>query len=93
MSAAATTLPESRTTLATFAFTLRALSDPETMPRVLELFAKRGVVPHRFEGYRLPDGETLAIEVVAGGLQPAEARHIADCLRAMPTMIEATTDA
>jgi hypothetical protein len=49
------------------------------MPRVLELFAKRGLVPSRFDA--AVAGDDLAIDVQCGGLEPGTAAHIAACLR------------
>lgn len=34
--------------LSVFAFTVRAVSEPETVPRIISPFSKRGIVPRRF---------------------------------------------
>ena len=54
------------------------------MPRVLELFAKRGLVPARFHADLTgagPDG--LEIDVQVTGLERGTADHIAACLRGL----------
>lgn len=63
-------------------FAVLADSDPGTLPRVLELFAKRGLVPAALNS-RLTDGAlSIAVEVV--GMVRAESNHVANCLRAIP---------
>ena len=64
---------------------IAASADPGVMPRVLELFAKRGIVPSvwhsRVAG---PYRDELTIDVQVAGLSRDEARHIAACLRQIP---------
>jgi len=62
-----------------FAFSIRAGVDPGVMPRVLELFAKRGLVPRRWVSTIV--GDELTIEVEVNGLLPDVAEYIANCLR------------
>ena len=62
----------------TFCYRLLALRGAGVAPRVLEAFAKRDVVPDRFDCRAGP--ETLAIDVEVAGLDDAVARHIARCL-------------
>lgn len=73
-----------------FCFSLSAAAEPGVMPRVLELFAKRNLVPLRWHSDRLPPGhgrshgrggETLAIDIQVGDLEPALGDYIARCLR------------
>ncbi|MBV8535642.1 MAG: hypothetical protein JO128_08625 [Alphaproteobacteria bacterium] len=54
------------------------------MPRVLELFAKRGLVPQRFlaDMTGAPSGG-LEIDVQVTGLDDAVASHVAACLRGL----------
>jgi hypothetical protein len=53
------------------------------MPRVLELFAKRGLVPRRFHGDVVGDGPGgLVIDIQVDGLGEDNAAHVANCLRA-----------
>jgi hypothetical protein len=52
------------------------------MPRVLELFAKRGLVPEKFRGLRAgPDGAVLTIDVEIGGLERDTVDYVANCMR------------
>ncbi len=75
-------------------FSIHAEAEPEVMPRVLELFAKRGLVPRRWvSGVTGPGGglgtgpETgsrgreLTIDVQVAGLAPETQAYIANCLR------------
>lgn len=62
----------------TFCYRLLALKSPGVAPRVIEHFAKRDLVPERFDCRA--GAETLAIEVEVAGLDEAVARHIARCL-------------
>jgi hypothetical protein len=49
------------------------------MPRVVELFAKRGLVPQKWQSAVSESG--LAIEVQMGGLERDVADYIARCMR------------
>ena len=52
------------------------------MPRVLELFAKRGLVPRRWvSDVTGPGGRELSIDVQVAGLTPEAQAYIARCLR------------
>lgn len=66
-------------------FAVLADADPGTLPRVLELFAKRGLVPAALNS-RLA-GDALSIMVEVTGMVRAESNHVANCLRAIP-MVE-----
>lgn len=63
----------------TYCFSVFAAPEASVMPRVLELFAKRGLVPSRFEA--AVSGSDLSVDVQVGGLEPETASHIAACLR------------
>jgi acetolactate synthase small subunit len=63
----------------TCCFSVFAAPEPGVMPRVLELFAKRGLVPLRFHGDLVDDG--LVVDVHVDGLTPESAEHVAACLR------------
>lgn len=66
----------------TWCFSVFAAPEPGVIPRVLELFAKRGLVPTRFHGDRIGDGsDGLVIDVHAAGLDADAAEHVAACLR------------
>lgn len=63
-------------------FSVHARAEPGVMPRVLELFAKRGLVPsswHSSTGGM--DDDTLTIDVQVRGMESELADYIAACLR------------
>ncbi|PWC56963.1 hypothetical protein [Azospirillum sp. TSO22-1] len=65
-------------------FAVRADADPGALPRVLELFAKRGLVPTALRSELLPEAGMLDISVEVVGMVRAESDHVANCLRAIP---------
>ena len=81
VAAAALAAPSSETlsTAGVSAFSIRAAVDPGVMPRVLELFAKRGMVPRRWVSAVV--GDELTIDVEVHGLPPDVAEYVANCLR------------
>jgi acetolactate synthase regulatory subunit len=60
-------------------FSVQARPEPGVMPRILELFAKRGLVPQRFAG--AASATALSIEVQIGGLGRDTVDYIARCMR------------
>ena len=66
----------------TFCFSIFAQAEPGIMPRVLELFAKRNLVPNRWHSDRhgLEGGE-LSIDLQLDDLAPELGEYIARCLR------------
>ncbi len=82
-SAAPAPLPAAETV---YCFSILAEAEPGVMPRVLELFAKRGLTPTRWHsdviGPKRPgEGRELAIDVQVNGLDVAAGDYIARCLR------------
>lgn len=63
----------------TACFSVHAAAEPGVMPRVLELFAKRNLVPSSWHS-SVAGGE-LTIDLQMRGLEPAAAAYIAACLR------------
>jgi len=63
----------------TVCYNLLARPEPGVMPRVVELFAKRGLVPQKWHSAVSDSG--LAIEVQMGGLERDTADYIARCMR------------
>ena len=63
----------------TACFSVHAEAEPGVMPRVLALFAKRGLVPTSWHS-RVVAGE-LTIDLQMRGLDGATAAYIAACLR------------
>ena len=71
-----------RPTPGVFCYSILAAAEPGIMPRVLELFAKRGLVPSRWVSDRCGrSGRDLSIDVQVAGLSPELGAYIAACLR------------
>jgi acetolactate synthase small subunit len=68
--------PESRSTAC---FSVHASVDPGVMPRVVELFAKRGLVPSSW--ISRVSGSELTIDLQLADLDAETAHYIARCLR------------
>lgn len=64
---------------ATARFVVSGLADPGLAPRVIELFAKRGLVPDDFHA-RAAKGRQI-IEIRSSGMTPDDAAYIGRCLR------------
>lgn len=65
-----------------YCYSIVASAEPGIMPRVLELFAKRNLVPQRWHSDRVgTDDEELAIDVQVAGVTPELGDYIARCLR------------
>ncbi len=65
-----------------YCFSILAEAEPGVMPRVLELFAKRGLTPTRWHSdVTGKDGRDLAIDVQVNGLDVATGDYVARCLR------------
>jgi acetolactate synthase small subunit len=66
----------------TVCFALSATPEPGVMSRVLEPFAKRGLVPHRLHAVcGGAGGDELVIDLQIAGLEPALVELIAASLR------------
>ena len=66
----------------TACFSVHARAEAGVMPRVLELFAKRGLVPSSWRSATSgPDQSLLTIDIRMRGLQGELADYIAACLR------------
>jgi len=67
---------------AIYCFSILAAAEPGVMPRVLELFAKRGLTPTRWHSDVVgPRGDELSIDIQVHGLDLAAGDYIARCLR------------
>lgn len=69
-------------------FSIQAEADPSVMPRVLELFAKRGMIPLRWHadlGGRRRDELTIDLQVE--GLDRPKAELIAHAMRQMVAVV------
>ncbi len=66
----------------TACFHVQAYAEPSVMPRVMDQFARRGLVPTQWHSsLGGPDGETLLIDLQMQALAPAQVARIAACLR------------
>jgi acetolactate synthase small subunit len=65
----------------TTAFSVQARAEPGVMPRVLELFAKRGLVPERWHSAVVPPDRRLTIDVEIAGLGRDTVEYVASCMR------------
>ncbi len=65
-------------------FSVTAVADPGVLLRILELFAKRGLVPERVQVSRTgADGGELAIEIQMSDMDQSLAIYIGECMRVM----------
>jgi acetolactate synthase small subunit len=63
----------------TACFSVHAAAEPGVMPRVIQLFAKRGMVPSSW--ISRVSGRELTIDLQMRGLEPDAVQYIARCLR------------
>jgi hypothetical protein len=71
-----------QSTTQVYCFSIDVVSDPGTMLRVLEQFAKRGLVPVRWHS-DLVERDTMQIDIQVVGLSNALGLDIARCLRSI----------
>ncbi len=73
-------------------FAVQALADPGLLPRVLELFAKRGLVPERFFAQAEGQGrEAVTLDIQVAGFDPQLTDYVARCLRQIPQVTAVLT--
>jgi hypothetical protein len=60
-------------------FVVFAASDPGTLPRIVEPFAKRGLVPASLSSRSID--EELRVEIEMKGMDPSLAAYIGRCLQ------------
>jgi acetolactate synthase small subunit len=71
---------------ATACFSIQAVAEPSVMPRVLELFAKRGLIPSRWHsdlGGAPGQQPELTIDLQVTGLDRQQVDHVAASIRGM----------
>lgn len=73
----------------TACFSVHAEAEPGVMPRVLALFAKRGLVPTSW--HSRVNGAELTIDLQMKGLDGATASYIAACLRQVVSVMTVLT--
>ncbi|OSQ40857.1 hypothetical protein [Thalassospira mesophila] len=67
-----------------YCYAVHAVAEPDVMPRVLELFAKRNLIPTSWHSIVASDrhgNEELQIDIQIQQLETPIAEHIARCLR------------
>jgi acetolactate synthase small subunit len=64
----------------THCFSVHAAAEPGVMPRVLELFAKRGLVPSSWTS-RVGAEQDLTIDIQMVGMSTEVADYVTRCLR------------
>ena len=79
MSSVAVTAAAAEPSAAT-CFSVQARVEPGVMPRVLELFAKRGLVPDLWHSAIVRPAKRLTIHIEVAGLGDT-ADYVANCLR------------
>ena len=65
----------------TAAFSVHARAEPGVMPRLLELFAKRGVVPERWRSAVVRPAMRLTVDIEIVGLEADTIEYVANCMR------------
>ncbi len=78
--------PAAAEAVPTYCFAVQASADPGVLPRVMELFAKRNLVPGRWHSdltgsIEGPRGAEIVIDIQVPGLTAEEGDYIARCLR------------
>ena len=74
--------PKSTPVQSVHCFSIQAVAEPGVMPRVLELFAKRNLVPKRWHSdVTGPSNQDLSIDLQVTGLDSQTADYVARCLR------------
>ena len=74
-----------------YCFSVLASAEPGLMPRVLDQFAKRNLVPARWYS-RVLAGAALEIDIQVAALSPEEGDAIAQCLRRLVDVEAVLTD-
>ena len=69
----------------TTCFFVQAKAEPGTLPRLLELFAKRGVVPDRVHCH-VGHQARQQVDLETGALSEFEAHCVAEAMRQIPTV-------
>ena len=81
-------------TVFTACFCITAQAEPGVLPRIVELFAKRGLIPSRWHSdLEDPTGSapTLTIDLQVSGLNHQQINHVAASMRSMVSVISVLT--
>jgi hypothetical protein len=89
---ARTTADSAAATVPTSCFAVHAAVEPGPMPRIVHVFAKRGLVPDRLHGVADAARDELVVDVEMTGLAREAAMRIAAEMRALQgvTLLPAT---
>lgn len=68
----------------TLCFSVHAEAEPSVMARVLEIFAKRGLVPSRW--HSVAGAGSLVIDIQLDGCEPGLGAYMARCMRQIATV-------
>jgi acetolactate synthase regulatory subunit len=75
-------VPTEQTRPSTACFAVRAAADPGSLPRILEIFAKRGLVPSSVQARLTSEAEpALSIDLQVAGLETDMVEILAETLR------------
>jgi acetolactate synthase small subunit len=66
---------------ATASFSIQARAEPGVLPRLIELFAKRGLVPERLHSAIVRPGLRLAVDIETAGMDRDTVEYVANCMR------------
>jgi len=73
-------------------FSVEGQRDPGLLPRVLELFVKRGLVPERMIAACDPHNrESVTIDIQVAGFEPKMREQVAETLRQIPLVTAVLT--
>jgi hypothetical protein len=68
----------------TACFSVRAVAEPGILPRLIELFAKRNLVPSSVQARLIgAERDQLAVDLQIDGLEPGLAEIVAETMRQM----------
>lgn len=62
-------------------FAVTAATDPGIMPRIMEQWAKRGLVPDRWHAVRSASGEDVQMDIESSDMDLALARQVSEAMR------------
>jgi hypothetical protein len=79
MPCAAALVPDEDALPLTVSFSVQARAEPGVLPRVVELFAKRGLVPQKW--HSIAAGPVLTIDVQIDGIARDLGDYMARCMR------------
>jgi hypothetical protein len=65
----------------TWCFAVQGEASPGLMPRILELFAKRNLVPARWHSALLPGADELSMDIQVAQIDGELAAYIGHCMR------------